>query len=288
MKCVPPSMIPAARAGPVYPAEQGEFAHAPPPTGRPPPAHRDCCRRARRWRAVCARIRPATLFRSFLFRTSLANDRPLPRRPGQRRQRGAGQAQYLLLRVGRWWRLEDEQCGAHVGAGIRLPADRFDRCDWRRAFEPGRRVRRHGRVGHAVADLPRQRGLQNDRRRRNLETSRARRHPADRSRPGRSSAPGDRLRGRAGPRLRSQPGSRRVSIARRRRHVAEGPVQGRQRRRDRPGPRSSRLPDRLRDALEHATAAMEHLSALVRAGWRHLQVDRRGHVLEAARDGSPD
>ena len=56
----------------------------------------------------------------------------------------------------------------------------------------------------------------------------------------RSAQPGRRLRRRARPRLRRQPGSRRLPLARRRRDLAEGAVQEQRRRRDRPRLRSRR------------------------------------------------
>ena len=50
----------------------------------------------------------------------------------------------------------------------------------RGSVEPGRRVRRHGRGGHAVADLLRQRHVQVDRRRQDVDAHRPRQHAADR------------------------------------------------------------------------------------------------------------
>ena len=115
-----------------------------------------------------------------------------------------------------------------------------------------------------------------------LDAHRPRQHATDRPRPRRSAEPRRRLRRRARSRLRRQPGSRRLSHARRRRDLAEGAVQEQRRRRDRSHLRSGDVADDLRVAVEHPPSAVEHLSAVVRAGQRALQVDRRRRQLAAA------
>ena len=137
------------------------------------------------------------------------------------------------------WKIDQRR--PHLGAGVRFAAGRLDRRHCRRALESDRRLRRHGREPTcAIRICLRQRGLQVHRRRQHLEAPRPRRHAADRPRPGRPEEPGCRLRRSARPCLRPEPGPGRVPLARRRRDLAEGALQERQRRRRRPRHRSDR------------------------------------------------
>ncbi len=115
-----------------------------------------------------------------LLRPPMAVHRPVPRRTRQRRHRRARTAERLLLRLGGRRRVEDDQRRPHVVPDLRLAARRLDRRDRGRAVEDGRRLRRHGRGRHALADLLRQRHVQVDRRGKDVDAHRPRQHTADR------------------------------------------------------------------------------------------------------------
>ena len=224
-------------------------------------------RRLRHARGPVAARRPDAL-----LRPQVADDRTVPRRPRQRRQRRARTTDHVLLRVGRRRRLEDDQRRPHLDAGLRLAAGRLDRRHRRRALQPERRLRRDRRGRHAVADLVRQRRLQVDRCRPDLDAPGPRRHAPDRARHGRSAEPRRRVRRGARARLRPEPGAGRVPLAGRRGDLAEGPLPERQRRRRGPGDRPEGPEDRVRVALEHAASAVVDLRAVLRPGQRPLQV----------------
>ena len=76
--------------------------------------------------------------------------------------------------------------------------------------EPEHRLRRHRRSRHAVADLVRQRHVQVDRRREDVDAHRPRQHASDRPGARRSARSRRRVRRGARSRLRRQPRSRRL------------------------------------------------------------------------------
>ena len=151
-----------------------------------------CCsfagaRRAIRRRRAAARARAAgARRRERLRRAALAEHRPVPRRTRERRQRRARPAEHVLLRLGRRRRLEDDQRRPHLAAGLRLAAGRVDRRDRRRAVE--RRTSSTSAPASPTCgrDLVRQRHVQVDRRRQDVDAPRPRQHAADRPRRRRS------------------------------------------------------------------------------------------------------
>ena len=102
----------------------------------------------------------------------------------------------------------------------------------RRAVRPERRLRRHRRGEHPRQRRGRQRHLQVDRRRQDLEARLEAGRP-DRHDGRPPDEPRHRLRRRARPRLRPQPGARRLPHHRRRQDLAAGARQGRRHRRQR-------------------------------------------------------
>ena len=161
-------------------------------------------------------------------------------------------------------------------AGVRLAAGRIDRRDRRRAVGAGHRLRRQRRVDAARLGGLRQRRVQVDRRREDLDAPRPRRHAAHRQ---------DRRRSAA---IRTSCSSRRSGISTRRTRSAASSARATAARRwqkvlfknDDVGavevvidPTNSQR--RLRGSVEYAPAALVHLRADERPGRRHLQVDRR-------------
>ncbi len=219
-----------------------------------------------------------------LRRIVVAHDRAVPRRPRQRRQRRARPAEHVLLRLGRRRTLEVDQRRPHLDADLRRAARRVDRRHRRRSLQPDTSsTSAPARADMRVADLATATGC----------TSRptpaqtwthiglddTRQIGARRRRP---EEPRRRVRRGARPRLRRQPRPRRLPIARRRRDLAEGALQERQRRRLDLAVRPPGLEDRLRGAVEHAASAVVHLPAVERPRQRPLQVDRRRHDVAAA------
>ena len=150
----------------------------------------------------------------------------------------AAAAQRLLRRRQQRRRLEDDRRRPHVDADLRRPADAVDRHDRRRAVRPQRHLRRQRRRAAAPRPRGRRRHLQVDRRRPDVDASRPARGAADRRHPDRSEGSVARVRGGARPSVRAERGARRLPLDRRRPHVAEGPLQGREHGRDRPRLRS--------------------------------------------------
>ena len=94
--------------------------------------------------------------------------------------------------------------------------------------------------------------------------------PPDRPRPGPSEELGRRLRRGPRPCLRPQPRPGRVPLSRRRRDVAESPVQDDEPRGGGPGARSRRPEDHLCRDVGHPPSALVRLRALERPRRRHL------------------
>ena len=240
---------------------------------------------AGRWprRSSSARSRSRARRSRPVRRPALAIDRAVPRRARQRRQRRAGAAERLLHGIGRRRRVEDRPTPAAPGSrsSTRSRSPRSARSPSRRRTR--HRLRRHRRSRHAVADLVRQRHVQVDRRRQDVDAHRPR------STRGRSAKvivdprdPNVVLRRGARPRLRRATriaaSTARATAARHGRRCSSRATTS-----ARSISRSIRQPaDALRLAVEHAASAVEHLSAVVRSGQRALQVDRRRHDLAAA------
>jgi len=174
------------------------------------------------------------------------------------------------VEVGRW--------RTHLEAGLRQPAHRLDRLDGRLALAAERRLRRIRRGQH-----PRQRGrgqrhLQVDRRRQDLEARLGAGGPdrdADR-------APGEsrhRVCRRARPRVRPQPGARRLPDEGRRAHVAAGAQEGRRHGRVGRRLRPVQPDDRVRRALAGEASAMG--AGERRSGQRPPRVPGRRRHVEA-------
>src|SRR5712692_5099456 len=157
----------------------------------------------------------------------LALDWPVSRRPGAGGVRRAGRAQSLLLRQRGRRGVEVHQRRLDVGAAVRQAAGLLDREYRGGRVRPERDLRRHRRSLHPQQHFLRQRRLQVQRWRQDLEASWARRHAPHRPHPGASAEPGDRPRGRAGPRLRAEPRARHLPLHRWRQDVGKGPLQGR-------------------------------------------------------------
>ena len=167
---------------------------------------------------------------------------------------------------------------------LRRSAGLLDRIDRRRAIEPERRLRRLGRGQHPRQRRRRQRHLQVDRRRQDLdarlEAGRPDRHD------GRApDQPRHRVRRGARPRLRPEPGARRLPHDGRRQDVAAGPEEGRGHRRLRRRDGSVEPGDPLRRLLAGAPPAVGSVER--RARQRPLRLARRRRHLEAAHRQRP-
>ena len=220
-----------------------------------------------------------------LFRAEMARHRPASRQPHGGGRGASAPAVHVLHGAGQRRRLEDDRCRAHVEADLRRPADRLDR------RHRGRAVRSRTSSTSAAAkactsgSLDRRRRLQVDRRRQRpgrISVSRdAQQIPEPRRRSAQSRS---RVRRRARPSLRPERGARHLPLDRRRPDVPEGPLQGREHRRQRRRHRSVEPRDRLRDDVGGAAGAVGE-RGVGRHRRRHLQVDRRRHDLEAADQG---
>ena len=149
-----------------------------------------------------------------------------------------------------------------LDAGVRLAAGRVDRRARRRAVGARHRLRRQRRVHAARFDGLRQRHVQVDRRRQDVDAHRPRQHAAHRQGRGRSEESEHRRSSRRSAISTTANPDRGVFRSQRRRQdVEEGALQERQRRRRRRRDRSDELAGGLRRALEHAAADLVHLSA---------------------------
>ena len=168
-----------------------------------------------------------------------------------------------------WVPIFDDQPTGSIGSLAVAPSD------------PERRLRRQRRGAAPARPVDGRRHLQVHRRRQDLDAPRPARRaadPAHRRRPAQRQPP---VRGRARPSVRPQRGARHLPLDRRRPHVPEGALQGRehgrQRRRHRPGqPRH-----RLRHDVGRAAGPVGE-RGVGGHGRRHLQVDRRRDDVEAA------
>ena len=200
---------------------------------------------------------------SLVLGPSLAVHRAVPWRARQWRHGRSRPAAYVLLWLCRRWPVEDHQCGPHLGAGIRLAADCLDRRRDRCPLESVHHLCRHRRERRALADHVRQRHVQVHRCRQDVDAHRSREHAADWPRGRRPSRSEHRLCRGAGTCLRSESRPRRLPLEKRRRHVGEGALQERERRRDRPVDGSHERARHLCESLEYAASALEHLRAVV-------------------------
>ena len=181
-------------------------------------------------------------------------------------------------------RLEDRGCRPRLGAGVRRAADRLD---WR--HRGGRLGAKHDLRRQRRVDAPRlhglrQRDVQVDRCRRDVDAHRPGEHPAHRTRGGRSQEPERRVRRGHRTPLRCSSRSRRLQDDRRRPNVDEVALQERFGRRVRRHHRSDELSGGLRVALEHAAANLVHVPAEQRTRRRDLQVRRRRREVDGAEE----
>ena len=205
---------------------------------------------------------------------ALALGRPVARRPRGGGERRSGQQVHVLSGHHRRRGLEDRGRRAQLGQRVRrLLQGGVGRRHRRRAVEPERRLRRDGRGLHPGQRVPWRRHLQVDRCRQDLDAHGPRGHQADRT-PGRAS---HQSRHRVGRRSRrpvgAEPRSRRLQDARRRTHLAEGALQGRERRRhrSRAGPGESQRPLRVDSGIAPLSVGLQER----RSRHRPLQVHRR-------------
>ncbi len=200
---------------------------------------------------------------------------------GGRVSRAAGVAgdpliYYAATAAGGVWKSSDG--GLTLEADLRRPADLLDRLDRRRAVRPQRRLRRLRRGQHPRQRRGRQRHLQVDRRRQDLE-ARLEAGGADRHHRGPPEEPRRRLRRGARPRLRPQPGARRLPHRGRRQDLGAGAQEGRRHRRLRRGTRPEQPQCRLRRPLAGPPQALGDDQR--RPGQRPVRVARRRRDLEA-------
>ncbi len=141
------------------------------------------------------------------------------------------------------------------------PAHRVDRRDRGGSVRRQRDLRGHGRGRYPLPDRLRRRRVQIHRCRKDLAQRRAEGHTADRHDPGGPARSEPGVRSGAGPRLRPESRARRVPLARRRRHVAEGAGQGAGHRRSGPGAGPRGRAHHLRYHLERAAPGVEPVRA---------------------------
>ncbi len=216
-----------------------------------------------------------------LRRYEVALDRAAPRQPDRRGRRTPGPALHVLHGRGQWRGMEDDRRRPDVGADLRRPAERLDRVAGGRSVRSQRRLRRQRRGAAPARPVHGRRRLQVHRRRQDLDAPWPSRRPADSAHRRRPAVRGPGVRGRARPSVRPQRGARHLPLDRRRPHVPEGALQGRehgrQRRRHRPGqPRH-----RLRHDVGRAAGPVGE-RRVGGHGRRHLQVHRRRDDVEAA------
>ena len=169
--------------------------------------------------------------------------------------------------------------GTSWKSGVRQSACVFDRFDRDCAERSERRLRRVGRSEHPRKRRRRQRDLQVDRRRQDLDPrvgpGRPDRHDGRRSQECRR-----RVRGRTRPRVRTESGAWHLPNARRRQDLGAGAEEGRGHRRLRCRNRSLHALDRLRGLLAGTPFSVG--SAERRSRQRPLRVTRRRRHVEAA------
>ena len=226
---------------------------------------------------------------SACFWAALAHARAVSRRTLSRGDRRAGPSERVLFRLVERRRLEDDRCRPRVDAGVRLAAGGVDRRDRRRAVGARHRVRRQRRVDAPRLDGLRQRDVQVDGRRSDVDAPRPRRQ---RSTSARSpsirrirTSSSSRRSANCTRQARSAASFARATAARRGQKVL---YQERRCRRGRGRDRSDELERRLCRSLEYAPSALVHVRADERPGRRHLQVDRRRHDVEAADERSAE
>ncbi len=170
---------------------------------------------------------------------ALQDDRPVPRRPHEGRSRGSRPAKRVLRGRRQRRRLEDDGLRPRVVPHLRRPAHRVG---WRNrggAVQSRHRLRRQRRGAPAPRPLHGQRYLQIDRRGQDVAASRPPRRATNPADCGRPEEPEPPLGGSARPSLRPERRARDLPLHRRRCHLPEGSLQGREHRgrgrRPRPG-----------------------------------------------------
>ena len=156
------------------------------------------------------------------------------------------------------------------------------------ASDPQRRLRRQRRRPAASGSSGRQRHLQVDRRRSDVDATRSARRSANRVDRRRCQKPEPALRRRARPPVRTERTTRRLPLARRRRHVqrecfTKTPTRRRVRRRA----RSARPQHRLCDALGGTSSPVGNRRVVRNSGERHLQIHRRRNDVDAVDGRAP-
>ena len=168
-----------------------------------------------------------------------------------------------------WTPIFDDQPTGSIGTVVVAPSD------------PERHLRRQRRSAAPAGPLDRRRRLQIHGRRQDLDAPRPARRAADSRDRRRPAQRQPAVRRGARPSLRPERGARHLPLDRRRRDLPEGPVQGREHRRQRRRHRSVEPRHRLRDAVGRAAGAVGE-RGVGRHERRHLQVHRRRHDVDAS------
>ena len=189
----------------------------------------------------------------------MASARPVPWRLGHDGGRHCGSARYVLLRRGRWRRVEDQRRRHDLAADVGRTRRGADRCNCYRAIEAERDLCRQRSSRAALRHRGWRRPVQIHRRRSALATRRADRDAAYRRDPRRREESGHRAGRRAWSHLRPQSRARRVPHDRWRQELDEDAVHRRQHRRRRSRRRSRAAEYRFRCRMAGAQLAVAQL-----------------------------
>jgi hypothetical protein len=218
----------------------------------------------------------------------LALRRAVARGVGHGHRRHPRPAEHLLLRQRGRRGVEDHGRGEDLARSVAAGDLGRDRCAGDRPLRPERHLRRHGPGGRALGHHGGRRDVPLGRRGRELDPRRARRHPAHRRDPGGPEGPEPGAGRGAGPRLRAEPGARRLSHDRRRQELAAPAGPGRLDRRRGPRLGSGESRGRVRRGVADANASVARLlpaAGGTRVG--HLSERRRRAPLAPARRRTP-